>query len=91
MASRPACSPRRGDASLPHAVGSPGSTGTTGENRGHTVMAFHPNVPEQHGAAGEGFVTGWRKAHAFDRARSISISLAEQGHLNTPCGRTQAS
>lgn len=52
---------------LSHVVGGPTSIGPSGENRVYTVVEFHPNVPvEQHSAAGEEFVTEWRKSHAFD-------------------------
>jgi len=52
---------------LAHVVGGPTSTGAMGENRLHTVTEFHPNVPvEQKSAAGEEFVTTWRKDHDFD-------------------------
>ena len=52
---------------LSHVVGAPTATGSAGENRLYTVTEFHPNVPvEQKSAAGEEFVTGWRKSHDFD-------------------------
>jgi branched-chain amino acid transport system substrate-binding protein len=52
---------------LSHVVGGPTATGPAGENRLNTVVEFHPNVPvEQHSAAGEEFVTAWRKNHDFD-------------------------
>lgn len=52
---------------LSHVVGAPTSIGAMGENRLHTVVEFHPNVPvEQNSAAGEKFVTDWRKDHDFD-------------------------
>jgi branched-chain amino acid transport system substrate-binding protein len=52
---------------LSHVVGGPTSVGATGENRLHTVVEFHPNVPvEQKSAEGEKFVSEWRKNHDFD-------------------------
>lgn len=52
---------------LSHVVGGATSVGAMGENRLHTVTEFHPNVPsEQNSAAGEEFVTSWRKDHDFD-------------------------
>jgi branched-chain amino acid transport system substrate-binding protein len=52
---------------LSHVVGGATSVGSMGENRLHTVTEFHPNVPnEQNSAAGEEFVTSWRKDHDFD-------------------------
>ncbi len=52
---------------LSHVVGGPTATGPAGENRLNTVVEFHPNVPvEEKSAAGEEFVTKWRKTHDFD-------------------------
>ncbi|MBS0638769.1 MAG: branched-chain amino acid ABC transporter substrate-binding protein [Acetobacteraceae bacterium] len=52
---------------LSHVVGAPTATGAAGENRLHTVVEFHPNVPNEEGnAAGEAFVANWRKNHNFD-------------------------
>jgi branched-chain amino acid transport system substrate-binding protein len=52
---------------LSHVVGGPTSVGAMGENRLHTVVEFHPNVPaEQNSAEGEKFVSEWRKSHDFD-------------------------
>lgn len=52
---------------LSHVVGAPTATGPAGENRLHTVVEFHPNVPNEEGnAAGEAFVANWRKNHNFD-------------------------
>lgn len=52
---------------LSHVVGAPTAIGAMGENRLFTVVEFHPNVPVEKGsAAGEKFVTDWRKTHDFD-------------------------
>ena len=52
---------------LSHVVGGPTATGPAGENRLFTVTENHPNVPvEEKSAAGEEFVTAWRKNHEFD-------------------------
>lgn len=52
---------------LSHVVGAPTAIGSMGENRLFTVVEFHPNVPvEKNNAAGEKFVTDWRKDHDFD-------------------------
>ena len=52
---------------LSHVVGGATATGATGENRLFTVTEFHPNVPvEEKNAAGEEFVTKWRKSRDFD-------------------------
>ena len=52
---------------LAHLIGGPTAIGPLGENRLHTVVEFHPNVPvEQKSAAGDAFVQEFRKDHDFD-------------------------
>ncbi len=52
---------------LSHLIGGPTAIGPLGENRLHTVVEFHPNVPvELKSAEGEDFVKDFRKDHDFD-------------------------
>ncbi len=52
---------------LAHLIGGPTAIGALGENRLHTVVEFHPNVPvELKSAEGEKFVTDFRRDHDFD-------------------------
>jgi branched-chain amino acid transport system substrate-binding protein len=50
-----------------HLIGGPTAVGPLGENRLHSVIEFHPNVPaELDSAAGKALVEEWRKTHDFD-------------------------
>jgi branched-chain amino acid transport system substrate-binding protein len=57
----------RYDSYLAHQPGGPTSTGPAGDNRLTSIMEFHDNVPaEEHSAAGEKFVAGFRSRADFN-------------------------
>jgi len=61
---------------LSHVVGAVTALGPTAENRLHSVMEFHPNVPrEGNNAEAEAFVTEWRKTHDFDLFQSNVVTM----------------
>lgn len=63
---------------LAHVVGAVTAAGPTAENRLHSVMEFHPNVPEEgKNAEAEAFVAEWRKTHNFDLFQSNVVTMLD--------------
>ncbi len=61
---------------LAHVVGAVTAAGPTAENRLHSVMEFHPNVPaEGTNAEAEAFVAEWRKTHDFDLFQANVVTM----------------
>jgi len=63
---------------LSHLIGGPTAVGENGENRLHSVMEFHENIPvEQNNQAMEDFDKGFREKNAFDFSEINFVTMLE--------------
>jgi branched-chain amino acid transport system substrate-binding protein len=63
---------------LSHLIGGPTAVGENGENRLHSVMEFHENIPvEQKNQAMEDFDKGFREKNAFDFSEINFVTMLE--------------
>ncbi len=63
---------------LAHLIGGPTAVGANGENRLHSVMEFHENIPvEQKNQAMEDFDKGFREKNAFDFSEINFVTMLE--------------